>query len=307
MFMRKTVLSALLALVFAVPASALEIGQLAPAINIASWVKGDKFSMKEARGKNIVVVEFWATWCGPCKKSIPHLTDLQLRYKNDGVIILGISDEPAAKVRPFVTKQAQDMDYTIATDRERMTWAAYCAPFNVRGIPHAFIVDREGRLYWHGNPLDKEFDEKLAKVVKDQPMKVDEKLKKAEKHAKKYFRLAADKGANKDDLERAADGFFENASHDAKTLVDFGTRLMSDKDLKHKDLDLLNKVAKTAVDLTNGENWKASEIYAFALYQKKDYKGSLRQLKNALDWCTDFDAEGKIESRIERLERKIDG
>jgi len=90
--------------------------------------------MKEARGKKIVVVEFWATWCGPCKKSIPHLTDLQLRYKNDGVIILGVSDEPAAKVRPFVTKQAQDMDYTIATDRERMHRRGGCSGLGNRTI-----------------------------------------------------------------------------------------------------------------------------------------------------------------------------
>lgn len=306
MLVRKTLLSAFLALVFAVPASAaLKIGDLAPAINIGTWVKGEKFSMNDARGKKIVVVEFWATWCPPCRKSIPHLTDLQLRYKNDDVVILGVSDESPSKVRPFVEGRAQDMDYTIATDRNRMTWEAYCTPFNVQGIPHAFIVDREGRLSWQGNPLDPEFDKHLEKIVKEQPKRDDPKLKKAEKHASQYFRLAAKKESTKEELQRSADGFLDNASHDARTLVEFGDRLVKDDSLVHRDVDLVKKVSKLAVDLSKGENWRASELYAFALYKSDDLKGALKHLRNALDWCDDFDAESKIEARIERLEKRV--
>src|SRR5690242_11497781 len=71
----------------------LELGEQAPPLKIKKWVKGSSVDLAKNRGKKIYVLEFWATWCGPCKESIPHLTEMQQEHKKDGVVIIGVSDE----------------------------------------------------------------------------------------------------------------------------------------------------------------------------------------------------------------------
>jgi peroxiredoxin len=135
------------------PVRAAELGDVAPALSIAQWIKGEPVDLAEAKGKNVIVVEFWATWCGPCRVSIPHLTDLQQRFQDRGVVVIGVSDESAADVQPFVDNMGDKMDYRVALDRNRQTAEAYMAAFGVNGIPHAFVIDREGRIAWHGHPM----------------------------------------------------------------------------------------------------------------------------------------------------------
>ena len=85
------VLCVLLALcvLVATNVNALEMGDPAPEIQIKGWVKGDAVKLSELKGKKVVVLEFWATWCGPCIKGIPHLTELQEQYKDD-VVVIGV-------------------------------------------------------------------------------------------------------------------------------------------------------------------------------------------------------------------------
>lgn len=137
-----------------VSAGAAQLGDPAPPLEIAEWVKGDAVDLAQAKGKNVVVVEFWATWCGPCRVSIPHLTEMQRKLEERGVIFVGVSDETAAQVKPFVDNMGDKMDYRVAIDRDRKTSEGYMAAFGVNGIPHAFVVDREGRIAWHGHPMD---------------------------------------------------------------------------------------------------------------------------------------------------------
>lgn len=152
------------ALLVSFTAAAAQLGDPAAPLDIAAWVKGDAVNLADVKGKQIVVVEFWATWCGPCKASIPHLTELQQKFAERGVTFIGVSDEDVAKVRAFVDQMGAKMNYTVAVDNNRQTSKGYMAAFNAKGIPHAFIVDREGRIAWEGHPmgdLEKEL-EKLA-------------------------------------------------------------------------------------------------------------------------------------------------
>jgi peroxiredoxin len=135
-------------------AAASQLGDPAPALEISDWVKGDSLDLAEAKGKNVVVVEFWATWCGPCRVSIPHLTELQKKFEERGVAFVGISDEDTATVKSFVDNMGDKMEYRVAIDRNRQTSERYMKAFGVNGIPHAFVIDREGRIAWHGHPMD---------------------------------------------------------------------------------------------------------------------------------------------------------
>lgn len=146
----------------AMQARAAELGDAAAALQVAEWVKGKPVDLAAGKGKQVFVVEFWATWCPPCRASIPHLTKLQKKYKD--VVFVGISDEKADVVKKFVTQMGDAMDYVVALDADGKTSAAYMGAFGQTGIPHAFIVDREGRVAWHGHPMG-EIDRVLDEVV----------------------------------------------------------------------------------------------------------------------------------------------
>jgi thiol-disulfide isomerase/thioredoxin len=148
---------------FAPAVVAGELGKAAPALKISEWIKGKPVELAEAKGKQVVVVEFWATWCGPCRTSIPHLTEMQKQFKGD-VVFVGVSDEKSDVVKKFVEKMGEKMDYVVALDEDRKTSAAYMEAFGVRGIPHAFVVDKAGNLVWHGHPMA-ELEDVLKEII----------------------------------------------------------------------------------------------------------------------------------------------
>ena len=102
-------------------------------------LNGKPWTLKQLRGK-VVLVNFWATWCPPCRKEMPDLETLYSQFKEQGLVILAISDEDAAKVKPFVAKQK--VTYPILLDPGRKVNEL----FEVVGIPKTFIYDRDGRL-----------------------------------------------------------------------------------------------------------------------------------------------------------------
>lgn len=142
-----------------------KIGDKAKPLHISEWVKGAtaEAPVNVTDGKNVYVVEFWATWCGPCRTSIPHLTALQKQYKDKGVVFVGISNETMEEVKPFVEKQAEKMDYVVALDKERLTSDDYMRAYGQNGIPTAFIINKKGQIAWMGHPMD--MDDPLEEIV----------------------------------------------------------------------------------------------------------------------------------------------
>ncbi len=94
-----------------------------------------------------VLLEFWATWCPPCRKSIPHLNEVHAKYKEKGLVIIGATNED----RPVVEKFLKDLPihYHVAFDKN----GALSKHFKVRGIPHAFLANAKGVIVWQGHPM----------------------------------------------------------------------------------------------------------------------------------------------------------
>jgi thiol-disulfide isomerase/thioredoxin len=162
---RSLVTGLLGALALASPAVAAELGDPAAPLQIAEWTKGKPLDLAAGKGKKIFVIEFWATWCGPCRASIPHLTELQKKFKDQDVVFIGVSDEEVATVKKFVEKMGDKMDYTVAVDTDRKTSKGYMTAYGQNGIPTAFIVDKQGRIAWLGHPmgdLEKSLDQIIA-------------------------------------------------------------------------------------------------------------------------------------------------
>jgi len=138
---------------------ALQVGDKAPSLKgVKSWYNGEVVD-PGSEGK-ITVLDFWATWCGPCRDSIPHLNELHDQYKSQGVVIAGITNEGKDKVDPFLKKLP--MNFSVGMDTRGTTQSTYMKGRD--GIPQAFLIDKKGLVVWEGHPMDG-LDAVLAEVV----------------------------------------------------------------------------------------------------------------------------------------------
>lgn len=138
----------------------LKAGDPAPKLFASKWLNGDEVKSFE-KGK-VYVLECWATWCGPCRAAIPHVSELNTKYKDKGVVFIGMNvwERNVAGVEPFVKQMGEKMNYRVALDepgeKQGKTAAAWLSSSGQRGIPCTFIVDKEGKLAWIGHPMSME-------------------------------------------------------------------------------------------------------------------------------------------------------
>lgn len=177
----------------------------APELTIETWVKGDE--VKTFDPEKVYVIEFWATWCVPCLKSIPELTKMQLENPTDLVVIgVAASEKPdqksiaappadgataapaadpadpkeieskmLAKVREFVTKQGDNMNYRVAFDMDGSMTREWILASKQRSIPCVFIIGKGGKIAWIGPahkmaaPLAKALGKEITPPKKKSP------------------------------------------------------------------------------------------------------------------------------------------
>lgn len=156
--LQMTLLAALLAFAARGARAELMVGDQAPALHTGRWVQGKP--VRSFDTNHVYIVEFWATWCGPCIQSIPHLNQLWQKFQDKGVIAIGVdiwdSDNGVAK---FVRKMGTNMTYRVALDDKSQNpdgWMAqnwWPRKVNHHGIPTAFVINKDGIIAWIGHPM----------------------------------------------------------------------------------------------------------------------------------------------------------
>ncbi|WP_159084264.1 TlpA family protein disulfide reductase [Saccharobesus litoralis] len=112
----------------------------APPINLPSLTHGQLTSLAQFKGK-IVYLDFWASWCGPCKKSFPFMQELQQKYQDKGVEVVAISvDEVKDDAETFLKQQ--QADFTLLHDQNGKAASA----FNVMAMPTSFLINSDGKI-----------------------------------------------------------------------------------------------------------------------------------------------------------------
>lgn len=142
----------------------LKVGDKAPPVKATKWLQGKEVA-SFTEGK-VYVVEFWATWCGPCIVMMPHMGELQTQYK-DKVTFIGFTakdpNNALEKVQDFVTKRGPKLGYTFAYADDRETYDAYMKAAGQGGIPCCYVIDKAGKIAYIGHPMY--LDVVLPKVV----------------------------------------------------------------------------------------------------------------------------------------------
>ncbi len=132
-------------------------GKTAPALEVKAWLNG---TAPDTKGKT-VLIDFWATWCGPCRSLIPELNKFKEKFGND-LVIIGLSDESEEKLRDFI--KDNDIKYLIATDPTK----TMKKKIGISGIPHVMVISPDNIVRWQGFPgmgEDPLTEDKLAQII----------------------------------------------------------------------------------------------------------------------------------------------
>lgn len=211
----------------------LGIGDSAPRLGVHKWVKGEPVA-KFSPG-SVYVVEFWATWCGPCVISMPHLDELAKKHREQGLVVIALTtaDENNTEeaVTEFVQKRGAEYDFRYAFCADQETYDAYMTAAKQIGIPCSFVVNQAGKIAYVGHP--DYLDDVIPEVI-----------------------------AGTWDLEKArAETAAQQELNEAISLLENNPE---------RALAILQKIAKTNPEKANQEEFKTMQLMGLALAKRYD-------------------------------------
>jgi thiol-disulfide isomerase/thioredoxin len=282
---------------------ALLVGDKAPVFPLDKWIKGGPFNIYDK--KKVYLIDFWATWCGPCIAGMKHLTELQKKYKDKGLEVIGATSEDAwgnsyDKVINFIQSRGKEFDYNFAwlpdsyrSDRKYRSviyhpWIELAYDSSSWALPQIFIVDKEGRIAFIGDgySLTENYLEKILEDshdIKDERNKYIQKIILDNKILDFQNFLAA---KNQAESLRAGTEIVNDPNVSAHTLLVLCESIFD----KHTDMqspELLKlgmKAAKKGVELTGSRSPSqlATLAKAYALLKNRDQAISTLKLAIAL-------------------------
>jgi len=174
------ILTALAAVILAGSAKAAAVGEAGPNFKFdKSWNFEEGIDeVQDLRGR-VVLVERWATWCGPCMAQIPHLTELHHKYFEKGFVICSVSDEDTGTIQSKMI-DLKKPPYGIVA-------AKIGTLYQTKGIPHGWVLDANGKILWEGHPTSLKEEEIEGWLKELAPTKVDKELAKDLSGAVKSF------------------------------------------------------------------------------------------------------------------------
>jgi len=309
----------LLAAVLGVTESAaLELGDPAPPLEIAEWIRGKPVEIKHAPETQpaqtrpasesdapVYVLKFWATWCPPCRLSIPHMAELQRKHGDRGLVVVAISGETPDTLKSFVKEQGDKINYTVAADRRGATFSAYMGGFGLEGIPHTFIIDRQGRIAWHGSPfsglatvvqsvLDGTYSLRARVMLEDYFLGLLEAQETSD---------AVKKEALHKQVRQISNVIVSAAGEDYQVLDLLAWNILTLDLRETRDLDLAERAIRRAMELSKGTDASVLDTYARFLWVKGDRANAIEYMKKAIEVAEDDEFKSALVDRLKTYEK----
>ena len=292
-------------LALAVLAQAAKIGDPAAPLRVAQWIRKGPVDLAAGKDKTVYVVEFWATWCPPCRQSIPHLSELQARFKDQGVVVVGISDEKSKTVQPFVEKMADKMDYAVGLDDTQQTNKAYMEAYHQNGIPTAFVIDKSGAVVWVGHPmdgLDKVIEQVLAGSFVPKPLKsaTDDAAddEDADSTLQDDYVAAASRRSGQAEAAAIGNMILRDQGDQPEKLNEFAWKILTDETLYHHDYPLAMRAARQAVGKSAKPPYHLLDTLARALFLTGQAAEAITTQQQAIACCNDSLARLKLKETL---------
>jgi thiol-disulfide isomerase/thioredoxin len=277
-------------------AHAAELGSEAPELSGLDWIKGEPFSITEGKGEYIFVVKFWATWCGPCRQSVPHLTRLQEQFEDDKVIFVGISDEERDTVVQFADSQGDQMDYRVAVAPERGPHESYMEAFKQGGIPTAFVVNREGQVAWYGHPMA--LDAILPDIIDGSYDIARAKLEIGAMNDIRELEHLAFMG-EQDDFHESASTIMDKYSELPSALLELAWLIFNIEGMNEENMALGARLAKAGFEGEEEPSGVAHLVYAVSLAEQDQHDEAIAVIKAGLDKVEED--QGRLRNIMEML------
>jgi len=287
-----------------------EIGDAAWPLDGLEFVKGGPVKIEPGK---VYIVEFWATWCPPCRVTIPHLTEVAHKYKDKKVVVTGISTEKMEKVKPFVAEWGEKMDYNVAVDSTGRVSKGYMGAFGVNTIPHAFIVDPKGRIAWYGHPMD-DMERILDGVLAGTFDPTAYARTRAEEQAKyaanietyrAYFEKISS-GATIQEARAVVEKWIDQAP--AELLNGLSWEILTEVEESKRDKELALKAAEKANTMTEGKNASILDTYALALFQNGKTAEAIAAQEKAVELVKgDATSEPDMQQRLAKYKAGASG
>lgn len=137
-----------------------KVGSNPPELRATGWLNTDETPTLESLEGKVVLIDFWATWCGPCVAGIPHLNDLHEKYFKDGLRVLSFTDQSQKGIENFQKTTTVKYPSAVGSNLHQI--------YGISGFPHAFLIGRDGKVFWHGNPAAERevMDAKILEALK---------------------------------------------------------------------------------------------------------------------------------------------
>ena len=239
-------------------------------------------------GDKVFVVEFWATWCGPCRQSIPHINKIYQELAPQGLVVVGVSDETVAKVKPFVKSMGSSMSYTVVVQRPEDSFMKerWMTAAEQNGIPCAFVVNRAGKIVYIGHPMEPEFERAVRGSVRNRYdpelfARVNDTISEARRLAKNR------------DWRQASATYRDAIKEDPSTLMDYALeewRMLMDQ---AGDASAAREAMKAYIAQVKGDR--------YALYELTQYLATATDVKSR-----DLDAAQMAADALKAVARQDD-
>ncbi len=292
----------------------LFIGSKAPALAINKFLNGDP--VEDFEDGQVYLVEFWATWCSPCIKAFPHLSELQVKH-GESVRIIGVNiwertqnqAERNELIETFVAEQGDRMSYTVAIEEGSAMADTWMKPAGQNGIPAAFIVDGTGHIAWIGHPSG--IDQPLQDIIdgKFNPTEAAEKARNGimvSAGMNKFMRILRS-GKDLDDARQIANILIDDyANKQPATLNAIAWMLLTAEAPKvgMDDFKVAHRAIAVACEQTGWEDWSLLDTYALAAYKIGQTDEAIKWQRKAIELtpATETKALNELKGRLAEYE-----